>query len=150
MDWELEMIIEVSYMAEFKAFDDCFKCYFVGVLEILKTELLAILYGLHLCWERGFRRIVIFSDSKHALSLLEHGCGRFHAYAAVLGLVRELLGKDWVVRFDHILREGNSVVDYLAKDGARGTCRMRCLDTPPTEVTPMLADDYRDTLFMRR
>lgn len=121
----------------------------LGSQKSFSAELLAILYGLRLCWERGYKHIVVFSDSKLALSLLEHGCGRFHVYAVVIGLIQRLIVQNWVVRFEHILLEGNSVADLLTKDGARGNFRLLCLETPPVAVVPLLMDDYRGTLFMR-
>ncbi|XP_057432837.1 uncharacterized protein LOC130725640 [Lotus japonicus] len=126
--------------------------FFLVSLEGLhgRVRLNVYVMGFALVGSVGSVGIVVFSDSRDALSLLEHGCGRFHAYAAVFGLVRELLSKDWVVRFDQILREGITIADFLAKDGARGTCQMRCLDSPPTEAAPLLAAEYRGTLFMRR
>lgn len=51
---------------------------------------------------------------------------------------------------EHILREENDVVDLLAKEGARGSCRLKFLESPPQADIPLLADDYRGTLFVRR
>ena len=121
----------------------------VGITEILKAELLAILFGLRLCWDRGFRRIVVFSDSTLAISLVSHGCGRFHVYGAVIGLIREFLERDWMVRLEHILREGNAVADCMAKEGARGSDRLKLWESPPVAALPLLADDYRGTFFFR-
>lgn len=122
---------------------------FVGISEILQAELLAIFFGLRLCWQRGIRRVIVFSDSRHALNVVMQGCGSFHAHAAVFELIRELMDKDWQVRFEHILREGNAVADVLAKDGASGNSRFRFLASPPPAAIPLLAEDYRGTLFLR-
>lgn len=52
----------------------------IGVSELLKAELLALLAGLQLCWSRGFRRVVVHSDSRLALGLLRGEHQRFHVY----------------------------------------------------------------------
>lgn len=106
--------------------------------------------GLRLCWERGIRQVVVFSDSQHALTLLQHGGGRFHVYAAVLDLILGLVGRAWRVKFENILREGNVVVDLLAKAGAGGSSRMSILESPPPAAIPLLSEDYRGTHFLRR
>ena len=64
-------------------------------------------------------------------------------------MIGELIARDWVVRLEHILREGNAVADLLAKDGARGNSRLTLLESPPSAALPLLADDYRGTLFLR-
>jgi ribonuclease HI len=122
---------------------------YVGVSEILKAELLALLFGLRLCWERGVRRLVVRSDSQLALQLVKHGCGPFHASRAVVTLIKEVLDRDWVVILEHTLREGNAVADLLAKMGAHAASRLQVLDSPPPAALPLLADDHRGTLFLR-
>lgn len=46
---------------------------------------------------------------------------------------------------NHILREENSVVDVLAKGGARGTAGLVVVDHPPASVAGALTEDYCDT-----
>lgn len=93
---------------------------------------------------------MVFTDSRHALNLLQQGCGRFHAYAAVFDLIRELLGRDWQVKFEHILRKGNVVADVLAKEGASGSSKFSFLASPRVAVIPLMTEDYRGTLLLRR
>lgn len=122
---------------------------FVGVSEILKAELLAILFGLRLCWDRGCRKLIVLTDSQLTLSLVLNGCGLFHVYVVVLSIIKEFLARDWLVRFEHILREGNAVADLLAKDDACADLRFQCLEAPPLAALLLLADDYRGTSFLR-
>ncbi|KAJ1423961.1 Ribonuclease H domain [Sesbania bispinosa] len=42
----------------------------IGISEILQAELLAILNGLHIAWKLGYRKVICYSDSKTALSLI--------------------------------------------------------------------------------
>lgn len=71
-------------------------------------------------------------------------------HAVVVGMIQEILGQDWQVALEHLLREGNTVADLLAKEGADDSCRMKVLESPSSAAIPLLADDYRGTLFMRR
>ncbi|KAL6494820.1 hypothetical protein OROGR_031620 [Orobanche gracilis] len=70
-------------------------------------------------------------------------------YGPILGLIHDFLDRDWEVRLEHILREGNTVADFLAKEGARDSCRLKCWDSPPGAAASLLADDYRGALFLR-
>jgi ribonuclease HI len=38
--------------------------------SILLAELMVVLHGLQICWDKGFRRIACFSDSLHLFSLM--------------------------------------------------------------------------------
>lgn len=42
-----------------------------------------------------------------------------HLYASLVWDIIELLGRPWRVVFHHILREGNTCTDLLAKHGAQ-------------------------------
>ncbi|WP_368982108.1 ribonuclease H family protein, partial [Pseudomonas syringae] len=68
---------------------------FIGISDCLRAELLAILHGLRLCWDRGFRRVDLFSDSTLALSLLSKDPLVFHSYAAIINQIKCLLRRDW-------------------------------------------------------
>lgn len=48
----------------------------LGACTVLGAELWAILHGLKLVWQHGYRRIVISSDSKQAVDLILKGCER--------------------------------------------------------------------------
>jgi len=59
-----------------------------------------------------------FSDSLHVVQLVAKETLRFHHYVNLLELIRSYLVKDWDISIHHILREGNSCADILAKKGA--------------------------------
>lgn len=81
----------------------------VGFYEILQAELLAIFHGLQISWERGFKQVVLYSDSMLALGLVRVSWSRFHLYVALLRSIQLLLQKPWQVVLNHILREGNAL-----------------------------------------
>ncbi|MBA0815447.1 hypothetical protein Gohar_000217 [Gossypium harknessii] len=45
----------------------------LGVATVLHSELWAILDGLNLAWDRGFRKIILESDSKEAIDIINNG-----------------------------------------------------------------------------
>src|ERR1044072_1636885 len=86
---------------------------------ILQMELSAIFTGLHLAWEKQFRRIVCYSDSLMAVELVLHPPRNTHAHAGLIARIRKMLRRNWVVRVAHTLRKGSTYADFLAKAGAQ-------------------------------
>lgn len=43
------------------------------VSEITQVELVIALHDISMCWEIGFKKVVCFSDSSHALHLIREG-----------------------------------------------------------------------------
>ncbi|XP_057455945.1 uncharacterized protein LOC130747118 [Lotus japonicus] len=121
----------------------------LGIADNLCAELFAILHGLTLCWDHGFREIDLFSDSLLALGLITKVLPPFHRYGSVIGRVKALLQRPWQVRCQHILREGNAVADYLAKHGASSESALLVWDTPVQGAVSLLRADRMGTLFMR-
>ena len=57
--------------------DSCFLVAFAARLHnvsVLEAKLWGIYHGLKLAWERGFRKIIVYSDSLIAINLLKDGC----------------------------------------------------------------------------
>jgi ribonuclease HI len=83
--------------------------------SILLAELMTILHGLQICWDKGFRRIVCFSDSLQTINLIRDGVSVHHRFANEVFSIRQLLDRDWEVVIKHTLRQGNAFEDELAK-----------------------------------
>ncbi|MCI46434.1 ribonuclease H protein, partial [Trifolium medium] len=86
--------------------------------NILFAEIMTIWYGLELCWERGFRKVLCCSDSLLSVNLIKEGVTAHHRLANEICCIRKLLANDWEVILTHTLREGNACADVLAKLGA--------------------------------
>ncbi|XP_024630775.1 uncharacterized protein [Medicago truncatula] len=89
----------------------------VGIFNILHAEIQALWIGIKLCWEAGYKKLMCYSDSLHVVQLVSTDTPRFHHYANILKLIGNYLAKDLTVTIYHILREGNSCADVLAKLG---------------------------------
>ena len=88
------------------------------------------------------------TDSAEALRLI-HNADDTHLYSTIITEIRDWLRRDWNVTISHVLREANSCVDYLAKDGAHGNENLRVLPHPPAGLLPLLREDFMGTLSMR-
>lgn len=91
---------------------------YCGTSTNLKAELFAILHGLNVAWDAGYRFIVCESDSATALRLIKENNNPFHPYSPLISQIQRLVTQQWDVSFTHTLREGNTVADWLAKTGA--------------------------------
>ncbi|XP_045831415.1 uncharacterized protein LOC123922770 [Trifolium pratense] len=119
------------------------------VQSILFAELMAVLHGLQICWENGFRRIICFSDSLQAVNLIREGVSAHHRFANEIFSIRQLVDKDWDVVLEHTLREGNACADVLAKMGARSNLPLVKITSPPSELSMPLLADAQGVVFIR-
>jgi ribonuclease HI len=101
-----------------------FLCGFYGmaaVRNILFVEIMAVLHGLQLCWDNGYRKVICFSDSLQSVNLIRDGVSAHHRFANEIQCIRNLLANEWEVVISHTLREGNACADVQAKMGALST-----------------------------
>ncbi|XP_057449021.1 uncharacterized protein LOC130740433 [Lotus japonicus] len=112
-------------------------------------ELLAMWHGLNLVWDRGFRQVICQSDSTEALALVLGVPPPRHRYAALIWSIKDLLSREWEVSMTHMLREGNSCADFLAKYGAMQDEPLVLPQEPLPGMTQLLFWDSVEFLFER-
>ena len=77
---------------------------FLGLLDNLHAELMAIYEGLRVAWSSNARVVLCVPDSVEAVRLIRSPCPRLHPYAAIIANINALLRRDWNVNFHHTLR----------------------------------------------
>ncbi|MBA0549970.1 hypothetical protein Golob_020958, partial [Gossypium lobatum] len=82
--------------------------------SIFKFEVRAILEGLKLAWELGFRQLEVESDNALVVEMLLSR-GAANSNMSELCLVDQLMCRNWKIRFRYIPQYHNIVVDSLAK-----------------------------------
>ncbi|KAJ1436761.1 Ribonuclease H domain [Sesbania bispinosa] len=117
--------------------------------EIIQAELFAIRFGLLLAWEEGYRNIICWIDSMLALSLITAPVPKFHKYSSILEGIARLVHQKWNVTFKHILREGNSCADWLAKLGVQNGSTFVMVQEPAQDLSLLLDTDDRGVSFVR-
>jgi ribonuclease HI len=117
--------------------------------SILFAELMAILHGLQICWESGYRRISCFSDSLQAVNLIWDGVSAHHRFANEVVSIRQLLDRNWEIVVEHTLREGNACADVLAKMGALSDSPLVKISSPPVDLAIPLLADAQGVVFFR-
>jgi hypothetical protein len=71
--------------------------------------------SVKLALEKGFNRVIIESDSKEDIHYIQHGIAISFPFIALLSDVFRLLRVMESVKISYFIREGNKVVDALAK-----------------------------------
>uniref|UniRef100_A0A199UBV5 Uncharacterized protein n=1 Tax=Manihot esculenta TaxID=3983 RepID=A0A199UBV5_MANES len=112
----------------------------VGVSSIYNAELWAIFDGLTLAWNMNFRRLVVDCDNARLVKLLKI-VNEVAVTSSLLARIKELLNRDWIVKFQHVFREANLVADSVAKMSNPNHRGVRLLDNCPPVLRPILEVD---------
>lgn len=102
----------------------------LGSCSILTVELWGILHGLRLAWSRGFRHIVVYTDSKTTVSLLTDGCCRTHFYYSLVEAIHSVHDGSGSILWKYVPRESNQV----AKFGLSLDNQMKIFDIAPSFI----------------
>ncbi|CAL0299240.1 unnamed protein product [Lupinus luteus] len=122
----------------------------IGISNNLKVELSTVHQGLKLCWNRGIKKLICWSDSLDIVSLINNTATTTHIYSSLILVIRDLITLDWDIKLLHTLREGNACADFLAKLGVANTIHLVIYDSPHHELESMLLVDAMETPFVRR
>ena len=119
-------------------------CKSLGLHSVIEAELYAILLGLKLGHQMGFRKILLYSDSLDAVNvLMRDSCHEDHPLRAVIREIRDLLFQDWDVTIHYTPRDNIACADYMAKEGhdAPGDTDVLLAPTVPAGCWEMVLRD---------
>ncbi|CAN1167006.1 Putative ribonuclease H protein At1g65750 [Linum perenne] len=116
-------------------------CGNIGDCSITRAELRAIVEGLKLAWSLGLRRIVVQTDSRAAVTILQRGVGMQHQHEALVADFVDLSSRDWEVQLTHVYREANCAADHLANLGHSFDIGMYLFDFPDVSLAHWLRYD---------
>ena len=95
----------------------CRVFYKLGITSNNVAKLWAIRHGLHMAQELGFRFICLEIDSTLVIHLLTLQSNPIVGMSMVAFYCKNLLGRQWNVKLQHIYHEANRVAYLLAKRG---------------------------------
>ncbi|XVE95435.1 hypothetical protein REPUB_Repub02eG0096900 [Reevesia pubescens] len=119
----------------------CAFIYKIGISSILTAELWAILHGLQICWEKGYRRVLLESDSLEAIQKLNGQISAFDPNHHLIKTIKELHQRDWFCTFHHVYREANGCADWMATHDFHLDLGLHNFDIPPGDLFPLLMAD---------
>lgn len=114
---------------------------FCGITSCLAAELYVIFHGLRVAYDAGHGNIILESDSRMALDLIMSDVQSHHPYAPMINQIVQLQHRDWIVHFQHTLRQGNECADWLAKHGASSSNALKSWIFCPPHLYHSLLDD---------
>ncbi|KAJ1388412.1 Ribonuclease H domain [Sesbania bispinosa] len=121
----------------------------VGKIGVIATELYAIRRGLMICAELGYSSVWCESDSKEAIRLcLLPSIPQHHHFAVIIADIHHLLRQSWNCHLSHVLREGNSCADLLAKSCVNQVDILKLWQTPPAFMSSALLVDALVVTFL--
>ena len=110
----------------------------------MTAELWAIYVELLLTWEKGFKKVVLESNSKVVVGIINGDIVRVDKNYNLVMQIKTMLGRDWEVKTFHVYREDNCVADWLANFGLTRDLLDRGSDVitdPPAGVYTLLYYD---------
>ncbi|KAF7805662.1 aspartic proteinase-like protein 2 [Senna tora] len=124
-------------------------CHRVGLCDIRWAELRGVLDGLDLLWSKGFRRVVIESDSEVALDLIKNGVDQSHHVSGLVHQIRSLINQNWDAELVHVFREANHAADFMAKLSHSLPNGLHVFERPQAGLGKILANDLYGYLISR-
>jgi ribonuclease HI len=77
---------------------------------------------LQLAWSKGFRKIILESDSFLVVDLITNDKVIIDENYNLIMQARYFLAKDWNIQVIHVYRKTNSATDWLANYGLTRSC----------------------------
>lgn len=88
----------------------------IGQCTVLEAEQLAMIRGADVAWEKGYRKVILESDSKTLVEMLKDM--KSYDLCSLLCLqLQEYMAREWDLRIVYIPRKRNRLADLLAKEG---------------------------------
>ncbi|XP_021603296.1 uncharacterized protein LOC110608387 [Manihot esculenta] len=115
--------------------------HWVGRACILSAELKAILYGVRVAKQCGFRKVIVESDNLEAIHMLNVVSEVHRNYNSIICAIRDLLESGDNFSFIHGTRESNQCADKLAKIDAASGGPFQLLEEPPSELFHLIDKD---------
>lgn len=106
-------------------------------------------YGLKLGVDRGFRRIIVETDSLTARNLIVKGCPTHHPCYNMIMHIRNLAETCASIVWRHVFRESNQVADALAIYGSSLPFKMKLFEVAHDFISLPLLYDASSVFFQR-
>lgn len=112
--------------------------YKISISCSLQAELQALYWGINLCWDKGFRKVQVESDSLLALQKLSSQSLKSEQNVGLLKCIRELLQRSQDCTISHIHREVNQRFDWMATHHENFPLGLHIIDSLPTTISAIL------------
>lgn len=97
--------------------------------------------GLDLAWEKGYRRVILETDVRQALNLINGENLMDYPLVNLVQRIRERINQDWEVVLKHCLRNANTEEDWLASTAMKVRSGRHELSYPSGELWRIIQND---------
>lgn len=104
--------------------------------EILQIEAAAIVSGLKVAWNKGYRRVELECDNAHVVDIVHSGLAPLSKISDIQK-IHVLCCREWSIQVRCIPRKLNMVADHSTRRSNLPMGRLVFLDEPPHEVFPL-------------
>ena len=107
----------------------------------ISAEIKAITYGLNLAWNKGYRDVMVESDSSQAVQFI---CRDMVPPIDLIPVIQEftdLTNRNWKVEINHVIREANSCAVILVRSVHQFTMGIQDFDILPPCLAVALSRD---------
>ena len=77
----------------------------LGRCSIMNAELWAILKGLELAWEKGYKMVEMEVDSLMDVKKILRDKDTINIHSSLIRAIQEFLKRDWTIQINHVYRE---------------------------------------------
>ncbi|KHN28455.1 Putative ribonuclease H protein, partial [Glycine soja] len=113
----------------------------IGRCSVTQAELWAIVLGIQVAKSRGFSESLVESDSKLAISLIQHRCSPSHVCFQLVEMIRKFESDGGRFTWIPAYPEANQVAEILSKFGLSSDTHSRIFPLCPSFVfSAVMAD----------
>ncbi|XP_074301095.1 uncharacterized protein LOC141632448 [Silene latifolia] len=113
-----------------------------GVCSSMKAKLLALLAGLERAKLLHISRLLIHMDNSPCVNLINEEQLVSNSLKFIVKRCKDLIAEGhWRIKLEHSYREANRAADFLANKGVNSSTLITHLDSPPSELSPILRED---------
>lgn len=123
----------------------------IGACPAVEAELWAVIQGLKLAWDKGFRKVRLEVDSLVVVKdwlMSTNSCN--NNTSNLVFVCQQLLAQEWEVVINHVYRECNQAADFLANEALNHERGIEILQDPPAGILHLLSSDIMGIGHPRR
>ncbi|KAL5835044.1 hypothetical protein ACOSQ3_014633 [Xanthoceras sorbifolium] len=121
-----------------------------GIGSVLEAELWGLRKGLKTTRDRGFRRVIVETNSMAVVDVLKKRVAPNHLIFRLIDHCQNLIfDESWNCRLLHIFRECNRLADSLSKMGKDMELGILFFEEPPPLVMKFFLEDVEGTAVPR-
>nr|GMC87178.1 uncharacterized protein LOC109149189 [Ipomoea batatas] len=113
----------------------------IPATSVALTEAWAILKGVEWAWRKGFRKLIVQSDSKRVIDWIDGTSTPRGPICNIIEKCKSWKKNNWEISFKHIFREQNIVADTLVKHIKASNTTWVEWEEPPHSVEEALLFD---------